>query len=81
MGMVAAASAVAERSMVCSYERGTFSSPTSTASKRPCPRRKESNPLNGFHKRVVIGVEIEAYGIGASDYQIGRRLSRPRPGV
>jgi hypothetical protein len=37
--------------------------------------------LNGFHKRVVIGVEIEAYGIGASDYQIGRRLSRPRPGV
>jgi len=37
--------------------------------------------LNGFHKRVVIGVEIEAYSIGASDYQIGRRLSRPRPGV
>lgn len=28
-----------------------------------------------------MGVEIEAYSIGASDYQIGRRLSRPRPGL
>lgn len=37
--------------------------------------------MNGFQKRVVIGVEIEAYSIGAGDYQIGRRLSRPRPGV
>lgn len=37
--------------------------------------------MNGFHKRVVVGVEIEAYSIGAADYQIGRRLSRPRPGV
>ncbi len=37
--------------------------------------------MNGFHKRIVIGVEIEAYSIGASDYQIGRRLGRPRPGV
>ncbi|HOB73407.1 MAG TPA: hypothetical protein PKG54_02675 [Phycisphaerae bacterium] len=37
--------------------------------------------MNGFHKRIVIGVEIEAYSIGAADYQIGRRLSRPRPGV
>jgi hypothetical protein len=41
----------------------------------------EFAPLNGFQKRVLIGVEIEAYSIGASDYQIGRRLSRPRPGL
>lgn len=34
-----------------------------------------------LHKRVVIGVEVEAYSIDASDYQIGRRLSRPRPGL
>ncbi|GMU22266.1 MAG: hypothetical protein AMXMBFR13_23530, partial [Phycisphaerae bacterium] len=34
-----------------------------------------------FQKRIVIGVEIEAYSIGSSDYQIGRRLSRPRPGL
>lgn len=34
-----------------------------------------------FHKRIVIGVEIEAYSISVSDYQITRRLSRPRPGL
>lgn len=33
------------------------------------------------HRRIVIGVEIEAYSIDVSDYTIGRRLSRPRPGV
>lgn len=37
--------------------------------------------MNEHHKRVVIGVEIEAYSIGASDYQIGRRVSRPRRGL
>ncbi len=34
-----------------------------------------------FHRRIVTGVEIEAYSIDVSDYRIGRRLSRPRPGV
>lgn len=34
-----------------------------------------------FHKRVVIGVEVEAYSIDTSDYRIGRRLSKPRPGL
>lgn len=37
--------------------------------------------MNGLQKRIVIGVEIEAYSIGAGDYQIGRQLSRPRPGL
>lgn len=37
--------------------------------------------LKDFHKRVVIGAEIEAYSIDMADYQIGRRLSRPRPGL
>lgn len=37
--------------------------------------------LSDLAKRVVTGVEVEAYSIGAGDYQIGRRLSRPRPGV
>jgi hypothetical protein len=31
--------------------------------------------------RVIIGVEIEAYSIGRDDYKIGRRTSRPRPGL
>jgi hypothetical protein len=31
--------------------------------------------------RVIIGVEIEAYSIGRDDYRIGRRTSRPRPGL
>ncbi len=34
-----------------------------------------------FHKRIIIGVELEAYSIDTSDFQIGRRLSRPRPGL
>ncbi|MBC8069443.1 MAG: hypothetical protein IAG13_13990 [Deltaproteobacteria bacterium] len=33
------------------------------------------------HRRVVIGVEIEAYSICQADYAIGRRTSRPRPGT
>ncbi len=37
--------------------------------------------MNDYHKRVLIGVELEAYSIGSADYQIGRRLSRPRPGL
>jgi len=32
-------------------------------------------------KRVIIGVEIEAYSIAHDDYKIGRRTSRPRPGL
>ncbi|MCC6809921.1 MAG: hypothetical protein IT381_21005 [Deltaproteobacteria bacterium] len=32
-------------------------------------------------KQVIIGAEIEAYSIALSDYTIGRRTSRPRPGV
>jgi hypothetical protein len=32
-------------------------------------------------KRVIVGVEIEAYSIGLADYSIGRRTSRPRPGL
>lgn len=32
-------------------------------------------------RRVVIGAEIEAYSISQADYSIGRRTSRPRPGV
>jgi hypothetical protein len=38
-----------------------------------------SEPIGRF--RVVIGVEIEAYSIAREDYKIGRRTSRPRPGV
>ena len=33
------------------------------------------------HRRVVIGVEVEAYSISQADYAIGRRTSRPRPGM
>lgn len=33
------------------------------------------------HKRIVIGVEIEAYSIQLPDFTIGRRHSRPRSGV
>jgi hypothetical protein len=32
-------------------------------------------------KRVIIGVEVEAYSIARDDYKIGRRTSRPRPGL
>jgi hypothetical protein len=32
-------------------------------------------------RRVLIGMEVEAYSIGIDDYSIGRRLSRPRPGL
>ncbi len=34
-----------------------------------------------LRERVIIGVEIEAYSIGREDYKIGRRTSRPRPGL
>lgn len=34
-----------------------------------------------FNKRIVLGVEIEAYSINVADHKIGRRLSRPRPGL
>jgi hypothetical protein len=37
--------------------------------------------MREFHKRIVVGVEVETYSISATDYQIGRRLSRPRPGL
>src|SRR5215467_13179781 len=37
-------------------------------------------PATGRY-RVIIGVEIEAYSIGHDDYKIGRRTSRPRPGL
>jgi hypothetical protein len=37
-------------------------------------------PATGRY-RVIIGVEIEAYSIGRDDYKIGRRTSRPRPGL
>src|SRR6266567_7898768 len=37
-------------------------------------------PATGRY-RVIIGVEIEAYSIGRGDYKIGRRTSRPRPGL
>ena len=37
--------------------------------------------MDSFHKRIVIGVEIEAYSISANDHQITRRLSRPRRGL
>jgi len=30
-----------------------------------------------FHKRVVMGVEIEAYSITTSRFEIGRRISKP----
>ncbi|MCA9470915.1 MAG: hypothetical protein MRJ96_14790 [Nitrospirales bacterium] len=33
------------------------------------------------HKRIIIGVEIEAYSINVADHKIGRRLSRPRRGM
>ena len=34
-----------------------------------------------FNKRVIIGVEIEAYSIDLSEHKIGRRLSKPRRGL
>ncbi|MBI4249825.1 MAG: hypothetical protein HY611_10015 [Elusimicrobia bacterium] len=37
--------------------------------------------LKRFHTRILVGAEIEAYSISAADYGIGRRLSRPRPGL
>ncbi len=40
-----------------------------------------TEPPIELHKRIVIGVEIEAYSIDSADYQIGRRLSRPKPGL
>lgn len=79
--LVAATLVAAERPWFACIERGTFSLRASTAGNRLCPRSNEFIPLNGFHKRIIVGVEIEAYGIGAADYQIGRRLSRPRRGV
>ncbi|MGE0474168.1 MAG: glutamate-cysteine ligase family protein [Nitrospirales bacterium] len=38
-------------------------------------------PRTPFHQRIVIGTEIEAYSINATDHKIGRRLSKPRPGL
>ena len=32
-------------------------------------------------RRVIIGAEVEAYSIALADYTIGRRTSRPRPGL
>ena len=32
-------------------------------------------------RRVLIGLEIEAYSIGVDDFSIGRKLSRPKPGL
>jgi hypothetical protein len=34
-----------------------------------------------YNKRIILGVEIEAYSINVADHKIGRRLSRPRPGL
>lgn len=34
-----------------------------------------------FNKRIIIGVEIEAYSIDLAEYKIGRHLSKPRPGL
>jgi len=34
-----------------------------------------------IHQRIIIGVEIEAYSINVADHKIGRRLSKPRPGL
>ncbi|MDE2293749.1 MAG: hypothetical protein KGL53_16840, partial [Elusimicrobia bacterium] len=31
--------------------------------------------------RILIGMEVEAYSIDIADFSIGRRLSRPRPGL
>jgi len=41
----------------------------------------DTPPLLPMPKRIVIGVEIEAYSIQAPEFSIGRRHSRPRPGV
>lgn len=32
-------------------------------------------------RRIVIGVEVEAYSISLADHAIGRRTARPRPGL
>ncbi len=42
---------------------------------------RESSMITPIHQRIIIGVEIEAYSINAADHKIGRRLSRPRPGL
>lgn len=34
-----------------------------------------------FHKRIVVGIEIEAYSIDPERHAIGLRLSRPRRGL
>lgn len=41
----------------------------------------EGQLLTQDQRRVVIGAEIEAYSVCLADYSIGRRTSRPRPGV
>jgi Glutamate-cysteine ligase family 2(GCS2) len=33
------------------------------------------------HRRIIIGAEVEAYSIALTDYSIGRRTSRPQPGM
>jgi hypothetical protein len=38
-------------------------------------------PREPLHRRIVIGAEIEAYSISTDDYRIGRKLTRPRPGL
>lgn len=45
------------------------------------PAELTEPPPQPLHKRIVIGVEIEAYSIQVPDYAIGRRHTRPRPGV
>ncbi|MBN1622004.1 MAG: hypothetical protein JW871_05380 [Endomicrobiales bacterium] len=37
--------------------------------------------MSSSHKKIIIGVETEAYSINLSDYAIGRRYSKHRPGT
>jgi hypothetical protein len=48
---------------------------------RTDPGEIDASDADAFRRRVIIGVEVEAYSIAREDYKIGRRTSRPRPGL
>jgi hypothetical protein len=48
---------------------------------RPRVTPSQSDAPEFDQRQVIIGVEVEAYSIALTDYSIGRRTSRPQPGV
>lgn len=64
----------------------TMKSPPNQSAKRrslleSLGSRARSQNTDLDQRLVVIGAEIEAYSIALSDYKIGRRTGRPRPGL